>query len=105
MSQFRPTTMQTLLEQGKLINDPIHGHIRLNRRCVEIIDTPEFQRLRDLKQLGSSYFVFPGASHCRFEHSVGTRRAGRWGVRCVWLSARFSATTCLGEWVVGCGDG
>jgi len=63
--------MRTLMQQGKLINDPIHGHIRLNDTCVKIIDTPQFQRLRDLKQLGSCYFVFPGASHNRFEHSVG----------------------------------
>eukprot|EP00698_Gefionella_okellyi_P005718 TRINITY_DN15181_c0_g1_i1.p1 TRINITY_DN15181_c0_g1~~TRINITY_DN15181_c0_g1_i1.p1 ORF type:complete len:480 (-),score=89.48 TRINITY_DN15181_c0_g1_i1:1371-2810(-) len=70
-ARFNPTSIQSYSEDGKLINDPIHGHIRLNRICLDIVDTPEFQRLRDLKQLGTTYFIFPGASHCRFEHSIG----------------------------------
>ncbi|ORX51235.1 HD phosphohydrolase domain-containing protein [Hesseltinella vesiculosa] len=55
----------------KVINDPIHGHIKLDNSTVEFIDTVQFQRLRDLKQLGAAYFVFPGGSHNRFEHSIG----------------------------------
>ncbi|TIA83461.1 hypothetical protein E3P94_00852 [Wallemia ichthyophaga] len=54
------------------INDPIHGYITLDTLCFTVIDSPQFQRLRYLKQLGSSYFVFPGATHNRFEHSIGT---------------------------------
>uniref|UniRef100_A0A668T6F1 HD domain-containing protein n=1 Tax=Oreochromis aureus TaxID=47969 RepID=A0A668T6F1_OREAU len=54
-----------------VFNDPIHGHIELHPLLVKIIDTPQFQRLRNIKQLGGGYFVFPGASHNRFEHSIG----------------------------------
>ncbi|XP_064596468.1 deoxynucleoside triphosphate triphosphohydrolase SAMHD1-like [Liolophura sinensis] len=56
----------------KVVLDPIHGHIELHPLCVKAIDTPEFQRLRDIKQLGGCYFVYPGAAHNRFEHSTGT---------------------------------
>ncbi|KAL6483240.1 hypothetical protein MHYP_G00081120 [Metynnis hypsauchen] len=58
-------------EPTKVFNDPIHGHIELHPLLVRIIDTPQFQRLRHIKQLGGNYLVFPGASHNRFEHSVG----------------------------------
>jgi len=55
----------------KWMNDPIHGHIQLDKFVLEYVDTLQFQRLRELKQLGCAYFVFPGASHNRFEHSIG----------------------------------
>ena len=55
----------------KQIYDPIHGFIEFTSLQVKIIDTSEFQRLRDLKQLGATYYVFPGATHTRFEHSLG----------------------------------
>ncbi|XP_051741591.1 deoxynucleoside triphosphate triphosphohydrolase SAMHD1-like isoform X3 [Ctenopharyngodon idella] len=55
----------------KVVNDSVHGHIELHPLLVKIIDTPQFQRLRDIKQLGAGYWVFPGASHNRFEHSIG----------------------------------
>ncbi|RHY03180.1 hypothetical protein DYB36_007911, partial [Aphanomyces astaci] len=51
--------------------DQVHGYISMSPLCVSIIDTPQFQRLRDLKQLGTLYYVFPGGSHNRFEHSLG----------------------------------
>ncbi|EHB05439.1 SAM domain and HD domain-containing protein 1 [Heterocephalus glaber] len=62
---------QTHIETMKVINDPIHGHIELHPLLMRIIDTPQFQRLRYIKQLGGGYYVFPGASHNRFEHSLG----------------------------------
>ncbi|NWU99325.1 SAMH1 triphosphohydrolase, partial [Upupa epops] len=55
----------------QVFNDPVHGHIEVHPLLVRIIDTPQFQRLRYIKQLGGTYFVFPGASHNRFEHSIG----------------------------------
>ncbi|KAG7323772.1 hypothetical protein KOW79_013474 [Hemibagrus wyckioides] len=55
----------------KVFNDPIHGHIELHPLLVHIIDTPQFQRLRHIKQLGATYMVFPGAAHNRFEHCIG----------------------------------
>ena len=58
--------------RSKIFNDPVHGHIRIPGFCCEVIDTKHFQRLRDLKQLGTIYYVYDGASHNRFEHSIGT---------------------------------
>nr|MBA3286088.1 HD domain-containing protein [Nitrosopumilus sp.] len=55
----------------KLINDPVHGHYQIPKYCCEFIDTEQFQRLRNLKQLGCCYYCFPGASHNRFEHCLG----------------------------------
>lgn len=55
----------------KVFKDPVHGHFRLGKDTCKLIDTPQFQRLRDLKQLGALYYVFPGCSHNRFEHSLG----------------------------------
>jgi hypothetical protein len=59
------------------IRDPIHGLIVFNddglvdESVWKLLNTPEVQRLRRIKQLGVSEFVFPSASHTRFSHSVG----------------------------------
>ncbi|NOY10679.1 MAG: HD domain-containing protein [Archaeoglobi archaeon] len=55
----------------KLIHDSVHGTIKLEEWMVELIDTPQFQRLRRIKQLGFADLVYPGAHHTRFEHSIG----------------------------------
>jgi len=55
----------------KVINDSIHGHIVIPAVAVAIIDTPQFQRLRFLKQVGGCHFVYPNATHTRFQHSLG----------------------------------
>ena len=55
----------------KTIFDPIHGHITITEAMRKFIDTPEFQALRWKQQLGVASFVFPSATHNRFEHSIG----------------------------------
>ncbi|KAL8161390.1 hypothetical protein V2J09_012879 [Rumex salicifolius] len=55
----------------KHIHDNLHGNIYLEPLFLKFIDTEQFQRLRDLKQLGMADMVFPGAVHSRFEHSLG----------------------------------
>ncbi|KAJ3694339.1 hypothetical protein LUZ60_009819 [Juncus effusus] len=55
----------------KQVFDNVHGHISLDPLSLKFIDTEQFQRLRDLKQLGLTYLVYPGAVHTRFEHSLG----------------------------------
>jgi len=51
--------------------DPIHGLIPLNLAEKSLIDSDPFQRLRNIKQLGTSYKVYHGAEHTRFGHSIG----------------------------------
>lgn len=53
-------------------NDPVHGLIHLPDIVRIVIDTPIFQRMRHIKQLGIIRHVFPGATHDRFNHSIGT---------------------------------
>ena len=55
----------------KTISDPIHHTIELTGEEVKILDTPAFQRLRGVKQLGLTHYVFPGADYSRFSHSLG----------------------------------
>ena len=52
--------------------DKYHGYIELCDIAILIVDTPIFQRLRNIKQTGVLYLVFPTACHSRFEHSIGT---------------------------------
>ncbi|EOY00448.1 HD domain-containing metal-dependent phosphohydrolase family protein isoform 2 [Theobroma cacao] len=56
---------------SKHIHDNVHGNIYLDPFFLKLVDTEQFQRLRDLKQLGLTHMVYPGAVHSRFEHSLG----------------------------------
>lgn len=65
------------------IRDPVHGLItfyandKIDQLAWKLIDTKEFQRLRRIKQLGVSEFVYPGATHTRFIHSIGVFHVAR----------------------------
>ncbi|MCH2111637.1 MAG: hypothetical protein MK213_02170, partial [Planctomycetes bacterium] len=61
-----------MLKFKHIVRDPVHGDIPLTAEEFQILDTPEMQRLRNVRQLGTAYLVYPGAQHSRFEHSVGT---------------------------------
>jgi uncharacterized protein len=60
------------------IRDPIHVFVRLDNHEREVLNSRPFQRLRHIHQLALTYLVYPGASHKRFEHSLGVMElAGR----------------------------
>ncbi|MEE9440833.1 MAG: HD domain-containing protein [Candidatus Thermoplasmatota archaeon] len=58
-------------ESDKVVRDPIHGNIKLKDSIAELLESPEVQRLYNIKQLGFAHLVFPGAHHTRLEHSLG----------------------------------
>ncbi|MEI3604259.1 HD domain-containing protein [Pseudogracilibacillus sp. SE30717A] len=61
-----------LLDEVKVFKDPVHRYVRVSDRVIwDLIATPEFQRLRRIKQLGTTYLTFHGAEHSRFNHSLG----------------------------------
>ncbi len=63
--------------KGKIIHDGIHGSMKLTGLILDLVKTPEFQRLRHIRQLGLAYLVYPGANHSRFEHSLGAWNVAR----------------------------
>lgn len=62
------------LEASKVNTDPIHGDIYLTKLEQAIVDSPPFQRLRRIRQLGMVHLVYPGATHTRFSHALGALR-------------------------------
>jgi HD superfamily phosphohydrolase len=62
----------------KHIEDALHGYIELSDEEIGVLDSPEMQRLRRIRQLGLSSLVYPSATHTRFQHSLGVMHlAGR----------------------------
>jgi HD superfamily phosphohydrolase len=61
-----------LTNRRKIINDPVYGFISIpNDLIYDLVGHPWFQRLRNIRQLGLSSLVYPGAVHSRFQHSLG----------------------------------
>lgn len=64
--------MSETLKRHKILNDPVYGFITIPSELIfSIIDHPYFQRLRRIKQLGLTDYVYPGALHTRFHHAIG----------------------------------
>ncbi len=87
------------MAKTKEFRDPVHGYIPVSSEfCEKIIDTPIFQRLREVEQTGMRV-LFPGARHCRFSHSLGTYRFGQRAFRHFQENARdcFGGIS-EGEW-------
>lgn len=76
-------------QRAKLFRDPVHdtidwkGEGRVGGLICALIDQPEFQRLRFVRQLGLASYVFPGAEHSRFVHSIGVAHVARRMLRAV----------------------
>lgn len=62
------------LQPGKVVTDPIHGDVFVTRLEQTLLDTPPMQRLRRVRQLGTTHYAYPGATHTRFSHSLGAVR-------------------------------
>lgn len=61
----------------EVIRDPVWNTIRIDPVALRIIDTPAFQRLRHVRQLGHAFLVYPGATHTRFDHALGVYHLAR----------------------------
>ncbi|MEJ8544234.1 HD domain-containing protein [Brevibacillus borstelensis] len=61
-----------LLDEEKVFKDPVHSYVHVRDKLIwDLINSAEFQRLRRIRQLGTSFFTFHGGEHSRFNHSLG----------------------------------
>lgn len=78
MRELRPWGLEPwTLEPCKRTTDPVHSDLYWTKLERELIDSPAFQRLRLVRQLGATLKVFPGAEHSRFTHSLGAQRVAQ----------------------------
>lgn len=62
-----------ILKGPKQIFDDIHGYIDFTETELRVLEHPLYQRLRNILQLGLTYYIYPGATHTRFSHSIGVK--------------------------------
>ena len=78
----------------EILRDPVWNNIRVDELTLKLVDTEVFQRLRYVRQLGWTYLVYPGATHSRFEHALGTNHLSR---RTLALLSEAGDSTSIGE--------
>jgi len=78
----------------EILRDPVWNNIRVDELTLKLVDTEVFQRLRYVRQLGWTYLVYPGATHSRFEHALGTHHLSR---RTLALLCEAEDSTSIGE--------
>ena len=79
-----------------MVRDAVHGDVTLTEEERLLLDTPDVQRLRGIRQLGTAYLVYPGAQHSRFEHSIGTLETASRIVEAVNRNRDAEPASCLG---------
>lgn len=103
--ELRPWNLDAdLLAPHKTITDPVHGDVYLNLLESLIVDSAPMQRLRRVRQLGTTHLVYPGATHSRFSHVLGTQRSAQNLLDAVWNSqtnpqSKDLSENLLSEWV------
>jgi HD superfamily phosphohydrolase len=95
----------------KIINDPVYGFISIpGDFAFDIIEHPWFQRLRNIRQLGLTSFVYPGATHTRFQHALGALHLMDQAIQTlrsknVWISPEEEEATFVAILLHDCGHG
>jgi HD superfamily phosphohydrolase len=95
----------------KIINDPVYGFISIRSELIyDILEHPWFQRLRSIKQLGLTSYVYPGATHTRFQHAIGALHLTCMAIETlrnkgISISEAEEEGTCLAILLHDCGHG
>ena len=94
---------EDLLAPAKTITDPVQGDIWVNKLEVLLLDSPPLQRLRRVKQLGTTHAVYPAATHSRFAHALGTLRVAQDLLDVIWDNRTGPQATqgLLDQWYAG----